>query len=316
MMPKSRLARLAPATVVLCVAALTGASGMGCKKLITAAADDPAAPSASASSKPAPHASASASGSTSDESPTQITFKKKDPQVGSTLTVSDDNSMSFELTKPKKTSGGSSDKAERKIEILGAEGRTINRVKLTYTEKAETSIDEGKETTKRPAVRGKSYVVEAGTNGKLVVNDESRSKLKAEETDVITKDMAGTVGKPDKMLSALPDVPLKVGDSANGLAEWIKDGLVEMGGQVEIKSTTVKLKEVKTDSKGRYGVFDVKSNLVMKQGAIEFKMDLSGTLEVRVDGRPQALTLAGPLDVRGGGAEGTGKLSVSRKMEY
>mgnify|MGYP000978902286 CR=1 FL=1 len=30
----------------------------------------------------------------------------------------------------------------------------------------------------------------------------------------------------------------------------------------------------------------------------------------------QALTLAGPLDVRGGGAEGTGKLSVSRKMEY
>jgi hypothetical protein len=289
----------------------------GCQKLITAAQQD--SPSASASVKasvpPASGSAAAAHSAASGDETNQITFKKKDPQVGTSFTVKDDNSMTFELTKPKKTSGGNADKAVRKIEILAAEGRTINRVKVTYTEKEDTSIDEGKETTKRPAVRGKGYVVES-VNGKLTVADEARSKLKTEENDVVSKDMQGSVGKPDKMLSALPDVPLKIGDSANGLAEWLKDAFVEMGGDIQITSTSVKLKEVKTDSNGRFGVFDVKSVLNMKQGAINFKMDIAGTLEVRVDGRPQALVLSGPVEVKGGGAEGTGKLSISRKMEY
>lgn len=276
---------------------------MGCPKKKDATADGGAAAAGSSS------ASAIAPAKLD-----RITFKKKDPAVGMQYGYHDATEMSLDLTKPKKAEIVRKDSSEQKVELLAVEGRIVQRVKVTYVEKSETEIDDGKETIKKPLVRGRTYFAEA-KGGKIDVRDENRRAVKKEESDVVSKDYAEMLGKPDKLLAALPDVPVKVGDSANGLAEWVKDGLVQMG-NIDIKSTSVKLDSVATDAHGNYGVFAVKAKVTLKVGALSFDLDLTGHLDVREDGRPQAFELAGPLVVKGGGAEGTGKLSFAKSIDF
>jgi hypothetical protein len=285
----------------LCTAALVVLLA-GCPKKKDATADGGTAAGSTSPSAIAP------------EKLDRITFKKKDPAVGMQYGYHDATEMSLGLTKPKKADIVRKDASEQKVELLAVEGRIVQRVKVTYVEKSETEIDDGKETIKKPLVRGHTYFAEAKA-GKIEVRDENRRTVKKEESDVVSKDYAEMLGKPDKLLAALPDVPVKVGDSANGLAEWVKDGLVQMG-NIDIKSTSVKLDSVATDARGNYGVFAVKAKVTLKVGALSFDLDLTGHLDVREDGRPQAFELAGPLAVKGGGAEGTGKLSFGKTIDF
>jgi hypothetical protein len=236
--------------------------------------------------------------------------------VGLTFGVVDSSHMVMTITQPRKLDSQEMERSERRIEVLAAEGSTVGRVKVTYKDRSVTEVADGQETTRKPAVRGKTYVVERADEKVLVITDEAKRPAKKEEADLVAADFARDLGKPDRLLAALPDAPLAPGDAAGGLAEWVRDEMATMGDGVEITSCTVALREIKAEVSGRVGAFEVKATLSMKPRGVTITADLSGALDVREDGRLIALDLGGPLAVKGAGAEGTGRMSLQQKRDY
>ncbi len=263
--------------------------------------------SVSAANVPAPSASTSASST--------LAFARKALAPGLVVSIVDSSQMTMNITQPRKLDSQETEKSERRIEVVATDGGAASRVKVTYVDKAITEVADGQETTRRPAVRGKSYIVEQ-LDGKLVVTDAARTAARKEEVDIVAADFAQDLGKPDRMVASVPEAPLRVGDPVGPLAEWVRDELSKMGDGIEIKSCTVALRAVKNEPNGKVGAFSVKTTLSMKPRGVTITMDLEGELAVREDGRPLALDLGGPLVVKGGGAEGTGKVSVQQKRDY
>ncbi len=245
----------------------------------------------------------------------EIAFHKKDPAVGMVVSVVDTSDTAMSITKPTKVEAQEREKTERTIEILTADGPTVTRIKVTYVDKAVTEIDDGVETTRRPVVRGRSYVVESA-NGSFLVTDDKRNPVKKEELDIVAADFADEIGKPDRMLASLPDVPIKVGDAVDGLAAWIERALSSMGRGVEITTSTVRLEKITPDPSGAIGTFDVKASVSMKTRGVTVTHDLAGSLDVAEDGHVRSFALRGPLALKGAGAEGTGTTAVSQTRSY
>ena len=238
----------------------------------------------------------------------QITFAKKDPVVGSTYNETQTVEMKMDITAPKKESAAFTEKQNEKVDILATDGKTINKVKVTYSEKTE---NDGKKTVTSP-VSGKTYIAEF-KDKKIHVTDADHKKVSAKEEKTVIGDFDDVLGKPDPLLTGMPGTSLKVGDKADALAEALRD-LLSGEKSIELTDITVKLKEIAQGAGGKVGIFDVKVKASVPENP-KLTLDLSGTLSARADdSRLLAILLSGPLTLAGGGvkAEGTAAITMNR----
>ena len=240
----------------------------------------------------------------------EITFTKKDRPVGGVYEQSSTTDMKFTITRPKKLEHVELTKDGVKFELLAADGSRATKVKATYKTKTSTVTEDGKDKTKTNPVQGNSYIAEF-VNGKIVVTDENKKKVGAEEDKTVASDVKGFLGKPDPLLSGIPGVPVKIGADANSIAEALRDILAEGDKSIELTGVSAKLKSIGQSGANKSGVFDVKLKATITEGQLKMVMDLTGTTTIRADnGHFVNVALAGPLTL-GGEVDGAGSVKIN-----
>lgn len=259
----------------------------------------------------APTADPAPAASTVTAAPTELTFTVKNRAVGSTWDESATTQTQISLTKPKKLENTEISKDSAKFEVLAADGAKLLKVKVTYKEKVQTVSADGKDKTKTHPAQGNSYLAEF-KDGKVVVTDENKKKVSAEEQKAVSSDVRGFLGKPDPILAGIPGVPVKVGGAANSIAEALRERLGNGESQVELTGVSATLKSITSVADHKTGTFDVKMKATVKEGAFKIMMDISGTVVIRADtGHLTQMSLAAPITLTGGGADGTGSMSIN-----
>jgi hypothetical protein len=263
--------------------------------------------SAPASSSAATTGSAANSGGTTSAGGT-IKFTKQDPQVGSSFSQAEALDLKFEITKPDKQSFEESSSTKKQVTILATSGKAITKVKVKYSSASSKTKKDGIDKTNTAQVTGNTYVVES-VAGSVNVTDENHKPVSAAESETVAGDF-GELGKPDAVLSQLPDVPLKVGDKADTIADALRASLASNG---ELKSSSVTLKDITSDGNG---VFDVKVSFSQSRGALKMNFDLDGTMTVRSsDSRLVSFDLKGPITF-GGDVTGKGTFTSTDSRTY
>ena len=244
-----------------------------------------------------------------------ITFKKKNPAVGSSFVDTTSSELKLTVTAPKTSNSSLSEHMASKVDVLGTDnGRTILKVKVTYTEHAKSETNDTKTKTEASPVVGKAYLVEF-KDKKLLVTDENHKKVSSKEEKVVRGDVDDVVGKPDPLLSELPDAPMKVGDQADSLSEALRD-LLSGDDKIDFSGTSVKLREIATAGTEKVGTFDVKTTATVA-GPAKVVFDLTGTMTVREsDAKLTAITLTGPVTLTAGSVKAAGTISASQTRTY
>lgn len=243
-----------------------------------------------------------------------ITFKKKDPVVGSSFTETSTMEMKLDMAAPKKSTSTMKEQITSKVDILGADGKTIIKAKVAYTEHAKAETENGKTKAEASPVAGKTYIVEL-KDKKLLVTDENHKKVSAKEEKVVRGDIDDVVGKVDPLLTEMPGVPMKVGDKADSLSEALRD-LLSGDDKIEFAETSVKLKEIGTAGTEKVGTFDVKTKVTISGGP-KIVLDVAGTMTIREsDARLVSINLTGPVTLTGSGLKADGTITASQTRTY
>jgi hypothetical protein len=243
-----------------------------------------------------------------------IIFKKKDPVVGTSFNESSTMDLNIAITSPKKSTSTLKESTASKVDILGADGKTITKAKVTYTDHSKSETDDGRAKNEVSPVTGKSYLAEF-KDKKLLITDENHKKVSAKEEKVVRGDLDDVVGKPDPLLTEMPGVPMKVGDKADSLSEALRD-LLSGDDKADFSDTSVRLKEISFQGPDKVGTFDVKTKVTLGTTA-KIILDISGTMTVReADARLTSIKLQGPLTMSAGIVKADGAFNASQTRSY
>lgn len=183
--------------------------------------------------------------------------------------------------------------------VLAARKGVIERVKVSYGDGYEESVEDGKTQRKKSPVSGKVYV--AGlVKGRVVVTDEVGKPVSKEEQELV-EDQLPVLGKVDPLDAALPDTPIRVGDSLDRFAKvFEREMLPEGDPTMRFHDTQVRLAEVTRDARGSVGTFRVSTTLTIKdpENPIVMTFPMEGRMSLLADGvRALDFTLSGPVRV-------------------
>ncbi len=247
-------------------------------------------------------------GDKADKKDDGLTFKAKAPAVGDKVEEKEtsDTKMTMDVD-----AGGKKQTIEmtmvesmvKKTEVLAVDGKAITKAKLTYVEKKKTETEGGKEKKKpKSPIEGKTYILES-KDGKTLVTDEKGKKVPKDEEDAVLKGNRA-FGKPDPVLTGLPDKAIKVGDKVEKLAKALEEhfkNMDESKDPLEVTDVEVKLESI--DKDGETGVFAIQLTMASPKTSKEpfaLKIPLKGTMKVRAkDGFTTEVALKGPLTMEG-----------------
>ncbi|NTX64929.1 hypothetical protein HUA74_30175 [Myxococcus sp. CA051A] len=235
-----------------------------------------------------------------------LRFTKKDAVVGQAeehrllVEMKQDFTMTAPDMEPEAISGTSTMVQTDVLTPLAAKGRIVTRAKIAYGEVVEVTTEEGKETRKLSPVNGKAYLGEY-KKGRIVVTSLQGKPVKKEEQTAVLEDLDG-LGKENPLVAAIPDEPLKVGDSVERLAkmfeaEFQKKGEADDG--MTFRGISVRLTEIRQDARGPMGVFSVAATFVFaadEESPVSMEITYQGTMNVLADGpETTSISLAGPM---------------------
>ncbi|MFP2925948.1 hypothetical protein ACLESO_12165 [Pyxidicoccus sp. 3LG] len=259
--------------------------------------------------------------------PKVLQLQKKEPRVGDVeqVDMNTEMRMAFDITGPEMEAEAlemsSTEVSNYTLTVLAARKRIIEQVKITFRDAGEVSVEGGQSTRTPSPVHGKSYL--AGmTRGRLVVTDANGKAVSKEEAAVV-KDLLPALGKVDPLEAALPDTPIKVGDSLARFAKALQDEtLAQDDPSAQVRDTRVRLAEVVQEARGPVGIFDVTTTFVIKASAespFEMTIPLEGKMSLLADGAklrdfslsgPVKLVLTKELRAQGLKAEGEGAMKL------
>jgi hypothetical protein len=228
-----------------------------------------------------------------------LVFAKGKLKVDQTADETNTMKMAMNITidpgtgKPQTMNVEKSGTEKKSEKILATDGTAIQKLQVTYTDKTDVEKDaQGKEAKKASPVSGKVYVVEDKDGKHIVTTDKGKTPPPVEMT--LVEKSYKMVGKPDPMMSAMPDRPLVVGQPVPELVKALEEVLDKEGGNMKISELSVVLKEKSGDE----GVFDVKATLTMADGPMSFAMNLAGDMHVRTaDSQLTAMKMSGPVTI-------------------
>lgn len=255
-----------------------------------------------------------------------LVFKAKAPAVGDKVEEKETSEMKMALDidaggKKQTVDMTMNESMVKKTEVLAVDGKAVTKEKVTYVEKKKTETEGGKEKKKpKSPIDGKTYILEA-KDGKTLVTDEKGKKVPKDEEEAVLK-ANRAFGKPDPVLTGLPDKAIKVGDKVEKLAKALEEHFKDMDEskeQPEISDVEVKLESI--DKDGEAGVFTIQLTMSSPKSSKEpfsMKIPLKGTMKVRAkDGFTTEVNLKGPLTMEGTdpkfklSAKGDMKLSIT-----
>lgn len=280
-----------------------------------------------------PPASTAEQGSGAPNAEGGVSFSKKALPVGQKIKETEKMQMNMSMTvdmsalggKPETTKISNQESMVRQSEVLALNKDAPTKLKVTYSEKHEIAVEEGKEKKTTSPVSGKSYLVER-KGDQVVVTGADGAKVSDEELAVVQADHK-ELGQPDTVSSSLHGKTIKPGDEVPGLAAVIESELTqgaaeEVGADAKVSGVQVKFRE----QKNGVGLFDVAVIFTQAEGPMTIRMDLKGTLGVRTaDTQPAELTLKGPVAIDLGEPDpsappmkitGSGDMSLSLTQSY
>lgn len=286
-----------------------------CSKHSAPSADSNAAvtPTATPAATPVPSAEASA---TRPESGEVILFKKKDLVAGATYSEVAATTTQLQITAPQMSSVSQKQTITSKVTLLAVDGRNVAKVKIAYSDHTTLESKAGKTETKTDPVKGKTYIAEY-KNKKTLVTTDDQKPVSAKERKTVQADLADILGKPDPLLTAVPDKPLKVGDRVDSLAEVLPGLLAgDEDDKVELSDTSIVLDQIGPIEEERAGIFTIKAKAKVS-GKQQLEIDLSGSMSIREsDSRLLLVRLNGPLRLSAGTVNGQGGVIVALKRTY
>jgi hypothetical protein len=282
---------------------------VGCSK--------PSAPSADTSASGTSAATqAAAASSTPLDVRDSIVFKKADPAVGATYSETSVTNTQIEITAPSASSVVQKRTTSSNVTLLAVDGKTILKVKVAYRAHSTAETSGGKNTTKTDPVQGKTYVAEY-KGKKVLVTSEDQKPVSSQERNTVRADFEAILGKPDPLLTGVPDKTLRVGDSVDSLAEVLR-GMLTGDGDVraELSNMSVVLDQIGPIDGQPAGIFLVKAKAKIP-GKQQIDIYLSGSMIIRQsDSRLLAVRLNGPLTLSTEAVKGHGGVSVALKRTY
>ena len=209
--------------------------------------------------------------------------------------------------------------------MLAVRKGLADRVKVAFGDMYEESTDKGKTTRKNSPFSGKVYVA-AYQKGRVVVTDEAGKTVSEEERASVASRIPN-LGKVSPLEAALPDKPIRVGDSLDRFAQVLGEKIFPQGDDstLEFSDTQVRLAGVTKDARGAVGTLRVTTMLTIKgsESPITMTVPLEGTitalgrgakvLELNLSG-PMKAELAPELRAQGLTMGGQGELKMSMKL--
>lgn len=172
-------------------------------------------------------------------------------------------------------------------------GDTASKVQVEYRRAEKTQAQGQMEEQATSPTHGKTYVVER-KGEELAVTAPDGSTPSEEEQEVVAKDQRD-LGRTDRFFRLLPKTPLTVGQVFQVSPEDARDAFPP--DDMEIKRFQMKLVAV-NEGVARFEV-EMLAGGEPSEG-LTMTVDLKGEFRVRVaDGRPIALDLAGPIEMKG-----------------
>ena len=266
---------------------------------------------ASASAPP----SASAVTSSAPLALDEIHFGKRDYVVGATYDEEQvlDNRLNF--IAPQKGYGGTLGREKKKVEIAAMDGKAITRLKVTYFEHAFTATRlDGTQLQQVTPLNGKTYVIEADAqHGITFVRDDHDSMAPAIEDQAVRAEWS-TLGRPDPLIAAVPETPMKRGDESPAFADVVKRMLTTGSTETpQFEGARAVLKDIVAEGKDVVGVFDFSGKQTNTQQGETLAIDWGGTFTIRAaDSRLIRCDLQGPQRASGRiDGNGTSELKIT-----
>lgn len=183
--------------------------------------------------------------------------------------------------------------------VLAARKGFIERVKVSYGDAYEESMEDGKRQRKTSPVSGKVYIGGL-VKGRVVVTDEAGKPVSKEEQELV-EDALPVLGKEDPLDAALPDTPIRVGDSLDRFAKvFEREMFPQDDPTMRFHDTQVRLAEATRDARGSVGTFRVTTTLTIKdpENPVVMTFPMEGTFSLLAEGgRGLDFTLSGPVRV-------------------
>lgn len=253
-----------------------------------------------------------------------VAFTLRSPVVGDLVEEREqlELHLAIEVGQGAKTKGielTQKDSVVRKTKVLAVDGKAVTKLEVTYVERAESVVQNGKEKKGKGAVEGHTYVLTA-KDGKIEISDDKGAAVPVEQARFVLRSHK-SLGKPDAVLAGLPTT-LKVGDDVPSLAAALEQRMHGQGDDAPtLSDVKVKLASVK-DGVATFDLgFAMTSTSTSKgKGGSVTQTKLKGTLEIRTaDGLVSSLVLEGPLTLGPdpkapgpkGKASGTGDMKMS-----
>ncbi|AKQ69229.1 hypothetical protein A176_006141 [Myxococcus hansupus] len=236
-----------------------------------------------------------------------IQFKRGDLRVGSANVT--ENAVDLRLAldlrakdmaEPLKVAVSASSTQRYTTTVLAAKGQVAHKVRVAFDDVVEVSQQQGESQRKVSPVSGKTYVAELRKEGLTITQASGKPVPEGEQAEV--KKSLPKLGKPDEMAAAFPSTPMAVGATLDGFSDALARQLVDDSSEktTRVTEARAKLVEIRQESHGLAGVFDVSMSLSREDAStpIVTTIPLKGQMTVLAKGvRLLDLTLSGPVAV-------------------
>lgn len=300
-------------------------AGAACGSEGSTTASASAEGSAKSSAKPASSGSAAPAATTAAPANTAepkkeegVTFTKRAPAVGDTDTSVSIQTMKMKLEGKEPMELDQARTIEKIEECLVVTEKRCTKMKVTFT-KYEEIEKVGDKEKKNDVLNGKVYTVEQKGDDVEILTEKGEKISGPENKELVG--MYDDVGGDIEIVNALPDGPVKVGDSLDEVAKAVAG---RMQKDKVIKTTKIDSKVVVKSIKEEGGktIVTLDVNIVAEgEGAAtgKIKSEMKGTVDVRTDtGASTAQSLEGPFEMAMpmGNAKGTMTKKTTNKLSY
>lgn len=248
----------------------------------------------------------SGASATTTADPNVIQFDKRGFAVGERRSLHEVSTRSLTFVKPSPLVLTTTDEVRRTVAVMSADRYTLLKVRIEYQVATHTEDRGGDVKRTELPIQGKAYIVEV-KDGRPVVSDARYEPVLTEEADLVLK-AAGPLGTPSREITTLPDVPVRVAERVDSLAELFSAALLQKG-EIEMDKVEVTLGAIDRSSTPT-GRFDVKLVGRSKSADPHVELDIGGELEVMETGRIRLVDLSGKMLLSGEELEATGTYSM------
>ncbi|QSQ26551.1 hypothetical protein JY651_17155 [Pyxidicoccus parkwayensis] len=231
-------------------------------------------------------------------------FVKKAPAVGDSATMETRVEMKLNFAirgpgmEPEPMDVTSTTNERYTSTVLAVRKGLVDRVKVAFGDTYQEATDKGKTARQDNPLSGKVYVA-AYEKGRVVVTDGAGKPVpEAERASVASR--IPNLGKVNPLEAALPDKPIRVGDSLDRFAQVLAEKILQQGNDSSMRfsDTQVRLAGVTKEARGAVGTLHVTTKLTIKgsESPITMTVPLEGTITALGRGaKLLELTLSGPM---------------------